>query len=468
LPPASDDELAALVQTQVLGEAGTGGENIVVDFVPQSSDAETERMVEVVLADRRVVNAYNALASAAGVRLRRLVLRPYATASLLQTTQGEGTVLLVNALGGEVDLIIASADCVFLWRTVQLAAEGGAPPSAAALSAEIARTLAVAPAHMADGDAVEKVLLLGNDDQPSDLTLALSDQIGIPVETMDAASAASVSGGDALAASGAAAPAIAMLLEEARSTAPAVDLLSPRKPPKPPSHKRTAALATIAAAVALFIGWSWISDLHAEARRENLSLYTDYKKLRKDEKELASQVAVARSIAAWEASSVVWLDELRDLSMKFPATQDLVVRAMTINPIRNGGALIRLSGQAREWSVVVQMDSDLRDPPYRDAASSNYREQSAGRDSTSGLRFETQIKTRQRSAEAYRQGLAAYLSSLVPTPPSSRWSPIPIPAQATRTLGAAGSLGQFWDQLFVTHPSTQATSAPVAASPSPP
>ena len=45
LPPASDAELAALLEVQLLADGGAAGEQVVIDFVPRRGDPAEPRQV---------------------------------------------------------------------------------------------------------------------------------------------------------------------------------------------------------------------------------------------------------------------------------------------------------------------------------------------------------------------------------------------------------------------------------------
>jgi|GEM_PF-5945600 len=429
LPPASDDELAELVAVQALSEAGAGGDTATVDYVPQPVADNGGRPVEAVLADAKMLEAYQAFANSSGIKLRRMVLRPYASASLLGYFQdqenpefpGSETTLLVDRIAAEVDLIATRDSQVLLWRTIQLDDAASGSSAAQGLTAEIVRTLAIAPAHMPAGQRIERIQLWGAEAEHASLAAELAQETNLRVEILDPASLAEVSAAGQLDCrheslnagenlsdeeglnsrsdlSDKAAPMLAMLLAEATATAPAIDLLNPHKPPLPRNNKRVALLAILAGAVLCYLVGTWLQDMHAELDRANTALANKMSEYRKQAKKLAPQLALARSIAAWEAAGIVWLDELRDLTGKFPSAEDVTVRGMTISSLRGGGAMIRVTGQAKDPAIIVKMDHDLRDA-YRDATSTNFREQ--GTKGERVWRFETVITTRRRSAKDY-------------------------------------------------------------------
>ncbi len=61
-----------------------------------------------------------------------------------------------------------------------------------------------------------------------------------------------------------------------------------------------------------------------------------------------------------KAGEIVWLDELRELSIRFPASRDAVVLRMSMSAAKGGGG-IALQGLVRDPSVVARLDQNLHD-----------------------------------------------------------------------------------------------------------
>jgi Tfp pilus assembly protein PilN len=102
-------------------------------------------------------------------------------------------------------------------------------------------------------------------------------------------------------------------------------------------------------------------SLFASADQENQRLADELKDLEKLLKKTAEKRKVTDAISDWNANSVVWLDELRDLSAKIPPGQDLVLHRLSMAPSRGGRASISFQGLAREQKVVTRMENSLRD-----------------------------------------------------------------------------------------------------------
>jgi len=433
LPPASDSELAELVALQVQSDMGSSGAQGVVDFVPQPATPSGERQVEAVMATEKTLETYQAFSRKAGVKLQRLVLRPYALASLLgdfpdqnRSVDPKSTIsLLVDRNASEADLIAVDQAQVLFWRTVQLEGVPNDSSAIEGLASEIARTAAIAPTHLPVGRTIERIQLLGCKQKYAQLLEELAEQSDLRVEILDPAlipevqglpetrrpSAGSDSEQPDLEDGGlnaCAAPLIAMLLAEANATAPAIDLLNPRKPLPPRSYKRIALLAAFASVILFIFVGTWLQERNSQWDQSQGALMSRLKELNTQGKKLGPQVALVRSIAAWDSAGIIWLDELRDLSQKFPSAEEVTIQGMTISSLRGGNAMIRITCQVRDPAVIAKMDHDLRDQ-YRNATSTNFREQ--GTSSEHPWRFETVITTRRRPTKDY-------LEAIMPRPPT--------------------------------------------------
>ena len=408
-PPSQDEELPALVQAQILGRSAALGEEPIVDFVPLNHVQDGEREVEAMAASAETVASYQALASESGLQLKRLIPRPIATAMLFRRLPLENppaTALVVNVLGSEADLLIVAENKIRFSRTVQLGS-GEAAASAEALVGEIVRTLTIAPNQLLEDQQISQIILLGNHEEHAKLQQTLSERLPLDVALADPFATDGVSVKDLQEKPDWAAPLLGMLLDEAANERPTIDLLDVRQPPKPRDLRRLIVYGAGALALLIAATTVWASQEQAKIASENEKLSHQLDQLRKEAKSSAKLVAVSKSIEAWNAGSIVWLDELRDLSLKFPPASDIKIRGMSISPLRSSGAaMIRINGTVRDPTVVVQLDHNLRDA-HRNSTSTNLREQSDKEGSQPSWRFETVVTTKAWTPEQYRKALAA-------------------------------------------------------------
>ncbi len=84
--------------------------------------------------------------------------------------------------------------------------------------------------------------------------------------------------------------------------------------------------------------------------------------------------AVVDAVWRWETDNVNWLDELYDLTRRFPSGRDAIIRRLTISPGRDGELVVDLYVQVRDPAVITQFGDQLRDT-FHDVRSTGVSEQ---------------------------------------------------------------------------------------------
>ena len=362
LPPASDAELPELVINQVTQSSGAA-EGAVIDFVANTVDVTQPRQITAAALSPQEFARINAVCAAASVSPDRMLMRPYETAALFlkQHPHGEGNALLVNVIGDEVDLIVVDQHRPLFFRSVRLPGNLGSESAETRLANEIRRTLLVAPPDGTAARSIETIYLLGTTTEYDRVRDVVSREGTTKVELYDPLSGFLKGSSWTSVTSGRLVPLLGMLVNEAKGGTHAIDFLHPRRPPKTQNQLRK--YAVLAAALALMFGvagyymWDTISTADAENKR----LAEELADLEKLVKKTAEKKKVTEAIDDWNTNSIVWLDELRDLSARFPSGQDLVLQRLTMSPSRGGKANVAFQGLAREPSVVTRMEETLRD-----------------------------------------------------------------------------------------------------------
>lgn len=382
LPPAPDDELPELVGFQAMREFNVLGEDWPLDFLPIDSDPEQPRNVLAAAIKPELVAKIQETCQAAGLKPSRLVLRPCAAASLVcrQEPPKPGEVrLLVDLLAEEADLtVMVGEHVVFLRRArlhgdpVALPSEGheDSPPNgreaSEALVSEVRRTM-VAAQNQLRGERVESVLVCGSGQQHTALVESIREQIPAPVDLFDPFGELRLEGDlrsslpdhpDRFA------PLLGMLWDELDGTPHAFDFLHPRRRPEPPSRRNTYALAGLAAAllVVLFLGYGWLQSRWLEADIKRLN--TESTALDRLVEQVAETQDACDEIEEWLSGNVVWLDELRWLSEKFPDAEDAMLTQVTLS-VSSGKREIAVDGQAKSVEAATKLDRGLQDPSHR-------------------------------------------------------------------------------------------------------
>ncbi len=368
LPPSPATELPEMVQMQAARDVVIADDGIGFDFLSLHGDEEHPHRVLAVGVSPAHLERIRTICTAADLKLQRIVPEPLGWVELGRRVPAEAgdkrgplSVFAASA-GRQAGVWAMEDDALRLVRTVWLASEDETPDDFAVLAGELRRTLislsqmAGAPsaalpctfcgAH-AEAAAGQLAAALGRPVRAA----ALDDLVNAPIE--DASEVAPLA-------------ALAAAIDRPSP----IDLLHPHRPPAPPSHKRTYALAGAAAAcVAALLAWTAYRNIHtpldaaAAADAERLKLGPTLEKMEEIEKQAAA-------VNDWLGSSVNLLTELDYLGQhlrpkplddkEFNSGEDLVITKLTV-----AGRQITIDAAARSTEALQPIERRLRDANYR-------------------------------------------------------------------------------------------------------
>lgn len=363
LPPVPDEELPDLVRFQALREFGSLEEDWPLDYLPLDSDPAQARNVLAAAVNPRLVGEIRQACEAAGLKLSRLVLRPASAASLLLRRPADSHIdvrLLVDLLPEEADLTVLIGSKVVFLRCARLSADPF--ESSQTLVSEIRLTMAAAQNQLA-GKRVEQIVLFGGGEAYSALARRIGEQLAMPTELLDPFEGLRLEGDlrkKTPEPRGRFAAVLGMLANELADEPQAFDFLHPRQRPEPPNRRNTYMLSGVAAGLLVLLvflaGWYQRSEGLAAVLR----LQAESKSLDKKVGEADKLQKQAGEIDKWLADEIVWLDELRWLSEKFPSAEDAMLTQMKMSVSTEKGEIV-LDGLARNVDAVKKLDSDLHD-----------------------------------------------------------------------------------------------------------
>lgn len=364
LPPAPPDEIPDIVRFQAMRDFAGLGEDWPLDYVPldgapaESGDAAggATSVLAAVIAPK-VVAQIRETCETAGLDMQRLVLRPFAAASLLRRVRPSGECrMLVDLLGDEADLTVLIGPNVVFVRTVRLpAVEDEA--QLRALLGEARRTVAAAQNQLG-GQRVDRIVLCGERSRLQAIESVAQEQLSIPVESFDPFSAVETDGDLKQGLPdrpGRFVPLLGMLLDEAAQARHDIDFLNPRRRPTPPSQRRKYALLGSAAAAVVLAGVFLVWRQQATLDQEINTLKQEVANLDQKVAKMSELQAKTAEIDAFVQSDVTWLDELKAVSQKLPPGEQVLLSRLRAMPSPDGGGQLILDGYAQTSSDITNM-----------------------------------------------------------------------------------------------------------------
>jgi len=370
MPPTPDEELPNLVRFQASQELPNLDAAAALDYLPLGEDPGEPRRVLAAVLKPGVKQRLERICQASKLTLVHVVLRSAASASLVLDEKpelGEGCWLLAEILGRRVELAAVRRRQIVFLRHVLLPDDPTESDEAAeSFFAEIRRTRVVV-ANQENGQAVETVVLVG-EGQPR---RALAERLAAAVDTrvvlvdplpksMVIAPSTTLSQQDRDFSTGL----VGAVVDEAAGRRPALDFLHPRQPPKPPSRRGTYVLVGVIAAMVVL---ALLVFNHVRAVRLDRAIREKDRQLTRLKplvKKAETAIAAADQVDAWVGNEVVWLDELRWLSERFPTAAD--ARLTTLGAFSNErGRGMTLSGLARDADAKAVLDRSLQDATHQ-------------------------------------------------------------------------------------------------------
>lgn len=364
VPPAPKDELPDLVRFQAIKQLTTLGDDWPVDFVPLEASEEKEQTVLAATMSPELIEQLRATCQAAGVPMRRLMLRPFAAAAtVVQDVVAARCGMLVDLLAEEADLtVIADGKAVFP-RTVRLPATDEETVVGRSLGVEIRRTM-VAAANQLAGRRVEEIVLLGRPDDHMGVRARLGEDLDLPVRVFDPFDTVQCTGEVAAHpphGAGRFAPLIGMLREEATLERQGIDFLHPRRRPDPPDYRRRYVLGGATAAAVLLAVFMLIRMQLGGLDDKIRGLQTELSKLERNAKTQERIKAQTGEIDKFVAGDHTWLEELRELSTEFPPSEKVLVTDFQAFSQASGEGRMVIAAIADSSATISDLESELRD-----------------------------------------------------------------------------------------------------------
>jgi Tfp pilus assembly PilM family ATPase len=375
LPPVDDEaELASMARFQAQKELTFKPEEAVIDFAieahygvePTPEEEPAGHHVLAAAVQKSVVAYYERMAEAAGARLLRLGLRPYANMrGAEEYARGEeGRVAVVHLTGGEAEVDVIEQGGLTFSRSAEItlpAADADEVSRASALAdvvQEIARSI---QSYLAvEGTRrIDRVLLAGGTGFESAVADALGARLRTPWEVFDPSPG--LRRLDVPADASAFLSALGLAEGHGDADAHPFDFLNPKQPAVRRDPTRTIAAAA-AAAVALIVVSAFAgAAIHLyRAGAEVAAREEELRRIKEGSKEIRLLAQRVKALEEWLASRRDWLDHWAYLSTTFPPCEDVYVTSLKTGD----DGTVSLNVKARSSNAVDALGEQLSEARY--------------------------------------------------------------------------------------------------------
>lgn len=398
VPAAEESELPLLVRNLAMRHVSSISEETAIDFLASAPRTDRSRDVIAMTVREDVLQDLAGLTAAAGVSASRILVRPYELQVLGQEAALAGQVVLMVCSSAQVvDVLLVHPEGRRLARSIRVPQSPSVSTSAGLVVNEIRRTLFALPVEDFDATHIDRIVLLAGPDELQPLATELGTGLDAPVQRQHPFADRRVRVPSLPEEASELAPLVGMVLFEAEGRHP-VDFLNPRRPPEPASRRRALLWGAAAAAALVAGGVYFVRGQFAEIDAHNAALVARRNELKELTREVQPKLQLARTLAGWERSRISWLDELRDLTLRMPASSDLTVQRFSASPSRGNEAVVTFSGESRSPEIVSQMEQSLRDEHHQ-PRTPGVRERLT--EDRSVWTFQTTMTVKARSADEY-------------------------------------------------------------------
>lgn len=319
--PAAEE--AAIVRFQAIKELNDPPDEVVIDYVSRpAGGAATDRRALAVVLRRELLNAYQTLCKAAGLKLAGACPRPFGAIWCAKSSGAHDTVAVLTATDQWAEFCVAKGDTLLLARSLTI------PLGSDALLGEIRRNLAVFAGQAAQEPV--RSLYIADGTKGGQLGERLQDKLAIPVQSLEPLQSLTVRPERP----GRFAGAVGLLQALAERGSLPIDFTRPREPKAAGNPQQRRAVLAAALVAAILIGGAVLGYTSLAAKDRELQnlvaqrtqLDQQLVLLREDEKRV-------KAVADWLNPEIVWLDELYDLTDRVPDINAMRITGITADPL---------------------------------------------------------------------------------------------------------------------------------------
>jgi hypothetical protein len=351
-PTVPEAEEAGLVRFQAVKELTDAGDEVVIDYTTITDRSAPEQRALALIARKDVVNAYQALCHAAGLKLAAITPRPFGSGAAARRSMSVGGALTPPPDPPDAAVaVVTIADkwaefCVIRGTSLLLARTLAVGPP---LAGEIRRNLTVYNGQNPQRPVQSVYLSAG---PHVELRQRLGELVDVPIYPYDPLAGAEV---EVPGTPGGFAGAAGLLFARAESGRLPINFIDPRKSEEPPSPYRARILMGVAAALLVFLAL-FFTGRHVLANLAREADAADAEKAALDKQAAAKKDETKRTKALHDLGVPVWPDELYDLTDRIKDVNQVRITQLTAAPPTRTGKT------ASPYAARLTIEGEFLDP----------------------------------------------------------------------------------------------------------
>ena len=365
VPPVPDDELPDIVRFQANREFTSVSEGWLIDFISLPSSPNGQRRVLAGAISPQVAAQIRGACDTAGLNLKKVILRPFASGSLLSKAgMLQEDCVLIEMLGDAVDLTVYAQGELQLTRSIRLSAEASEEALIKQMQMELKRTLTSFQNQQHDA-AIKRVILMAPESLAGSLEKELAEGTGLQCLLVDPWSVFKNIGSAKrqVPADSEQLGAVLGGLCTPAGDFSEIDFVNPTRPPAPPSNRRRNVLiaATAATLLASVGGLYWVQSSQLDAQLTQLQ--QEVAKMGREDQTHQDRLKEIEMLESWVGNRPNWLAEMGEMRQDFPLPDDAIVDNLGLAlDEKNQLAVIKITGKASSAEAIRRLETELRDP----------------------------------------------------------------------------------------------------------
>lgn len=365
VPPVPDDELPDIVRFQANREFTSVSEGWLIDFISLPSSPNGQRRVLAGAISPQVAAQIRGACDTAGLNLKKVILRPFASGSLLSKAgMLQEDCVLIEMLGDAADLTVYAQGELQLTRSIRLSAEASEEALIKQMQMELKRTLTSFQNQQHDA-AIKRVILMAPESLAGSLEKELAEGTGLQCLSVDPWSVFKNIGSAKrqVPADSEQLGAVLGGLCTPAGDFSEIDFVNPTRPPAPPSNRRRNVLiaATAATLLASVGGLYWVQSSQLDAQLTQLQ--QEVAKMGREDQTHQDRLKEIEMLESWVGNRPNWLAEMGEMSQDFPLPDDAIVDNLGLAlDEKNQLAVIKITGKASSAEAIRRLETELRDP----------------------------------------------------------------------------------------------------------